>query len=60
MAALACGGQLPLQLAPLRQGLPLTVRDLPALLAWFDAPALIIVVRVVGAALAAELPVQST
>src|SRR5262249_12272872 len=57
-AALARGCQFPMLLAPLRLYLPLTLRDPPALPALLDPALLVIVVRVIGAALPVELPIQ--
>jgi hypothetical protein len=59
VAAPTRGRELPMHLASLGLDLPLAVRDLPALLTRFDASALVIVLRVIGPALAIQLPVQA-
>src|SRR5215472_11970030 len=59
MTALARGRQPPVDLAPLRLDLALALAHLPAVLALLNAPALVIVVRVVGPALPVELALQT-
>src|SRR5690242_6652216 len=59
VAALARGREPPVDLAPLRLDLVLPFGDLPAFAPLLDAPALIIVLRVVGAALPVDLALQA-
>src|SRR6266851_8649773 len=58
VAARAGGRQLPVDLAPPRLGLALTLRDMPAFLALPDASTFVIVPRVIGAALPVEVALQ--
>ncbi len=58
VAALARGGQLPVQLAPPGLHLPLAFGHLPALRAPLDPAPLVVVGRVVGPPLPVELPIQ--
>ncbi len=58
VAALAGGRQLPVHLASTGLDLPLACGDMPALAAPLDLPPLVVVGRVIGAALPVELPIQ--
>jgi len=59
MAALARGGQLSVQVAPLRLDLALAHRHLPALFAFPNLPPLVVVRRVIGPPLTIQVALQA-
>jgi hypothetical protein len=59
MAALARGGQLPVQVAPPRLHLALALGHLPALFAFLGLPPLVVVRRVIGPPLTIQVALQA-